>query len=139
MAKGVKRTKAAPARAREDADVQVRQCLDMMASGRWVIGQSHLAIAEEHGVHPDTAGRWATAASRVLRIALEGDVEQIRAQMVATLGTIIAGTMAGEPRTSIAAMELQSKLLGLVVQKHEVAMTDDECRDLVQRAAKLAK
>ena len=133
-----RKAKADPARAR-DADDQVRQCLDMMASGRWVIGQSHLAIAEEHGVHPDTASRWATAAGRVLRLAAQGDMEAIRSQMLATLGTIIAGSMAGEPRTAIAAIDLQSKLLGLQVQKHEIAMTAEEAEKLVAEAAALAK
>jgi hypothetical protein len=127
------------ARTRSNADLGVDECVQMMTSGLWISGQSAAAVAKKHGVSPCIGRQWAATASRIVRAAVSGDLEELRARMVATLETIIAGSVGVEGRTAIAAIDTQAKLLGLVVQKHEVAMTDDECRDLVQRAAKLAK
>jgi hypothetical protein len=134
------KSKATHARTREDADAGVRDCVELMTSGQWVQGRSHLAIAEKHGVSPTTSRDWATNASRIVRIAIEGDVEDIRAQMLATLGTIVCRCMdAADHRTAVSAMETQAKLLGMLVQKHEIAVTDDEAAKLVAEAAALAK
>lgn len=144
-------------RAREDADAGVRDCLDLMTSGRWVTGRSHQDVAARHGVHAETVKKWATNASRIIRFAIEGDVEDIRARMVATLDTIVAAAMnateqhavrtedgietvqlpKADLRNAISAIETQAKLLGLVVQKHEVAMTEDEARKILNDAKKL--
>lgn len=146
-------------RAREDADAGVRDCLDLMTSGRWVTGRSHTEVAERHGVHPDTVKKWATNASRIIRFAIEGDVEDIRARMVSTLDHIVAQAMgrtehkvvyqrdiaqrldvevaAPDLRAAVAAIETQAKLLGLVVQKHEIAMTEEDARRILEDAKKV--
>lgn len=146
-------------RVREDADAGVKDCLDLMTSGRWVTGQSHLEVADRHGVHPETVKKWATNASRIIRFAIEGDREDIRARMLATLDTIVAKAMTTQdvfttgindkgglvsefrdaPNLSAAtqAIETAAKLLGLVVQKHEVAaMSEEEARKVLADAAK---
>lgn len=144
-------------RAREDADAGVRDCLDLMTAGTWVTGTSHRDIADKHGVHPDTVKKWATNASRIIRFAIEGDAEDIRARMLATLDTIVKKAMttrdvfttrtgddietrfydAPNLPAAISAIETQAKLLGLVVQKHEVAMTEAEARQVLEDAKKL--
>jgi transposase-like protein len=144
-------------RAREDADAGVRDCLDLMTSGRGVTGKSHLEVATRHGVHPDTVKKWSTNASRIIRFAIEGDVEDIRARMISTLDHIVATAMvtkkvattgegrdkvaefydAPDLRAAVAAIETQARLLGLVVQKHEVTMTEDEARKILADAKRL--
>lgn len=139
-------------RARADGDAGVAQCLELMTTGKWVPGRSHQALAAEHGVHPDTVKKWATNASRIIRLAIEGDVEDIRAQMLATLGTIVSEAMSYERvlttrdgdttvvpqpdlKAAIAAIAEQAKLLGIVTQKHEVAMSPEEIERLIADAA----
>lgn len=141
-------------RARADGDAGVSQCLELMTTGKWVPGRSHQALAAEHGVHPDTVKKWATNASRIIRLAIEGDVEDIRAQMLATLGTIVSEAMSYERvvtdrngnsetvpqpdlKAAIAAIAEQAKLLGIVTQKHEVAVSPDEMERLLAEAAAL--
>ncbi len=126
------RTKDGTPRTREDSDQGVHECLALMTSGQWVTGKSHRELAERHDVHPDTVKKWATSASRIIRIALEGDVEDIRARMVSTLEGIIADARTGaDHRAAVAAVEAQAKLMGLVVQRVEVAMTEAEAEALV--------
>lgn len=135
----------ARAKAKEAGDEGVRECLNLMASGRWISGVSHLHVAERRKVHPGTAMNWATAAGRVLRLAVEGDTEDLRSRMVATLGAIIDTAMNTDLKAAISAIDTQAKLLGLMVQKHEVksdlsTLTDEQ---IEQRAkalvAKLGK
>ena len=112
--------------------------MDLMTSGRWVQGQSYLAVASKYGVSPTTSRDWATNASRIVRLAIEGDVEGIRVQMLATLGTIVCRCMDAEDhKTAVSAIETQAKLLGLMVQKHEVAVTPDEVEKLIAEAKAL--
>lgn len=138
-----KKAGATRARTREEADKGVEKCIELMTGGQWVTGRSHRAVAEEFGVSPATVKDWATSASRVIRLAIEGDREEIRARMVATLETIIADSLnkhvvdpdgvvmpSPEGRTAVAAVETQAKLLGLVEQKHRVEVN-------VQQYAKL--
>lgn len=135
-------------RKREDSDAGVRDCVDLMTAGRWVTGHSNRVIAKKHGVSPATVKNWATSASRIIRASVEPDREDIRARMVATLDTVVARAMrlkkpvymrgdgegvttlmdAPDLRAAVAAIDTQARLLGLVVQKHEVSMTEDEAR-----------
>lgn len=138
-------------RAREDADAGVKDIVELMTSGRWVTGASHQAIAAKHHVHPETVKKWATNASRIIRFAIEGDVEEIRARMVSTLENIVSTAMTYERvitdrhgasftvaqpdlKAAVSAIDLQAKLLGLVVQKHEVQMTEEEARRVLSDA-----
>jgi uncharacterized protein YjcR len=120
-------------------------CVKLMADGLWVTGVSNVAIAEKHGVSVATVKAWATNASRIIRALHEGDMEEIRARSLSTLETIVATAMRtkkavqvyrrtksgkqsmatefmDEPSLSaaVAALELRAKLLGLIVQKHDV-------------------
>lgn len=94
-----------------------------MTAGEWVPGLSHEYVARRCGVAPATVKDWATSASRVIRLAVDGDKEDIRTRMLATLDTVIRralGPKRGDLRAAVAAVESQAKLLGLVVQKHDV-------------------
>lgn len=115
--------------------------MNLMADGLWVTGVSHAAIAEKHGVSPATVKDWATSASRVLRLSLAGDQEDLRARLVTTLERVVsaamskqAATMGGELypnpdlKAAVAALSEQAKLLGLVVTKHEVQLTEEQAR-----------
>lgn len=126
-------------RAREENDVGVQDCVDLMVSGRWVPGKSVHVIAEKHGVSWRTVENWATNASRIVRLAIQKDTEDIRAQLVATLADIVSEARdAGDRKAAVMAVAEQAKLLGLVVQRHEVqAMTPDEADRLIAEAKKL--
>lgn len=126
-------------RARANADQGVRDCVDLMTAGQWVSGKSHADIAFKHGVSPATVKDWATSASRVIRLAMEGDLEDIRARMVATLEGICAeARTAGEYRAAVSAVAEQAKLQGLIVNKQEITVSPEEADALIAEAAKLA-
>lgn len=130
---------ATRARGRADADIGVRDCVELMTKGLWVSGRSHQDIAFKHGVSPATVKDWATSASRVIRLACEGDLEDIRARMITTLEGITADARsAGEYRAAVSSVETAAKLLGLIVQKHEVAPSPEEVQKLLAEAAELA-
>lgn len=122
-----------------------------MVEGRWVSGASHRFIAEKHGVAPATVKDWATSASRALRLIVAVDPDEMRARLIATLETVVSKAMARQSATmggelydnpdlksAVSAIAEQAKLLGLVVQKHEVqAMTPEEADRLIEQAKKL--
>lgn len=119
-----------------------------MADGLWVSGKSHADVAAEFGVSPATVKDWATSASRVLRIAVEADKEELRARLVTTLENIVAEAMrtkkavtvrklvkvgrkrvpstvteymdAPSLQAAVSAVETQGRLLGLISQKLDV-------------------
>jgi hypothetical protein len=153
-------------RAREDADAGVRECMELMVAGRWVAGTSHAELAAKHRVAPTTVKDWATSASRVIRLALEGDKEDIRARMLATLDTVVSKGMqtvkvatigpegardskfydAPDLRAVVSAVETQARLLGLITTRHDVTtrpsvahLSRDEHRaELEKLAAEIA-
>lgn len=145
MGKPGKPRTAGRARVREDADAGVRHCLEMMVAGQWISGQSHAEVGKRYAVSPRTVEAWATSASRVLRLTIEGDVEDIRARMLATVDVILARSMGltvdnGDgsatgygysAKDALSAIDVKAKLLGLMVQKHEVAVTDEEAKKLI--------
>lgn len=107
------------ARTREDADVGVRRCVELMTGGHWISGASHQAVAEEFGVSPRTVEDWATSASRIIRVAVEGDLGDVRARMLATLDTIVSKAMTGKEdlKAAVSAIEAQAKILGFAKQQ----------------------
>jgi hypothetical protein len=124
--------------------------MELMADGLWVSGKSHADVAAQFGVAPATVKDWATSASRVLRLALEEDREQLRARMVVTLENLVAEAMrtvkpvlvrkavklpgakratvmtvtemlpAPSLQAAVSAVQTQAQLLGLVSQKVDV-------------------
>lgn len=116
--------------------------MSLMADGLWVSGRSHADIAFKHGVAPATVKDWATSASRVLRLAVETDPEDIRARLLATLETVVSramsresATMAGELypnpdlKSAVAAVAEQAKILGLIVTRtQDVPLTEEQAR-----------
>ena len=120
----------------------------LMADGLWVSGKSHEVVAKQFGVAPATVKDWATSASRVLRLILEQDKEEIRARMIATLENVVAESMktvkpvtvrkeltrkgkrvsvsvtemlpAPSLQAAVSAVLAQAQLLGLVSQKLDV-------------------
>lgn len=134
-----KKTSATRARTRKDADEGVRDCIKLMTEGKWISGQSHSDIAFRHHVSPATVKDWATSASRVIRMAVEGDLEDIRARMIATLESITHDARVDrEHRAAVASVETAAKLLGLIVTKNEVTVPPEEVDRLIAEAAKLA-
>lgn len=131
--------RATPTRTRERSDAGVRRCVELMTSGLWVTGKSGAQVAEEFGVAEATVKDWATSASRVIRLAIEGDKEDIRARMIATLDLCIAKAMtktgaavgkggevsvydAPDIKAAVSAVGEQAKILGLVA-KTEMEVT----------------
>jgi len=107
--------------------------MDLMVAGKWVSGRSHEEIAKRHGVSPATVKDWATSASRVIRQLMEGDKDDLRARMLATLETVVEKAMstrdtfttgvgremvsefydAPDLRAAVGAIDTSAKLLGL--------------------------
>lgn len=105
--------------------------MDLMAAGLWVPGRSHELVAAQFEVAPATVKDWATSASRILRLAVEEDAEGLRARLTATLDTIVSRALSADKpdyRAAVSAVDTHARLLGLVVQKHEVAMTEEQAR-----------
>jgi hypothetical protein len=127
-------------RTREDADAGVERCMHMMLAGEWQPGTSHKLVAEEFGVSPVTVKNWATNASRIIRLCPDEETrEEIRLSMLTTLSRVVQEGFDrkvvvmprhrdGSPeyvdspdlKAVVAAIDTQAKLLGLVVQKHDV-------------------
>jgi transposase-like protein len=107
-----------------------------------VSGASHEEIAQKHGVSPATVRDWATSASRVLRLAVEADPEDIRARLLTTLEKVVASAMGRtspkstgdlysnpDLKAAVSAIAEQAKLLGLVVTKtQEIPLSEDQAR-----------
>lgn len=112
------------ARANE-VDRIVAGIVDDMASGRWVTGRSHRALATEHGVSVSRVEDWATEAGRLLRVLMLVDREDLRARNAAHLETLaVDAHMAGEFGDAVRARAEMGKLLGLnAPEKHEHAHT----------------
>jgi transposase len=95
--------------------------MELMAAQLWVAGASHTQVAKECGVSPATVKAWATTASRVLRIGMEPQTEEIRKQSLQQLEVIVAQAIASrELRAGVAALELRAKMLGHIVHRHDV-------------------
>ena len=122
-------SRRAKKRTRIDADAGVRDCMELMAAKLWKPGGSHKAVAARHGVSPATVKDWATCASRLIRLYVDADRERWRAKLVATLEMVVSKGMRGDLRAVVSAVAEEGKLLGLVIQKHEVQMTEEQARE----------
>lgn len=122
-------------------DEAIREIITMVTSGQWRSGVSHAELAERHGVTEHTVSGWATQAHRLIRMCI-GDGEEVRTRLIAMLEDIHrraigrqAATSEGELydapdlRAAVSAVSEQAKLLGLVVQRHEVQMTEQQARE----------
>lgn len=118
----------------------------MMVSGTWVTGRSNVEVAQRHGVSVATVKDWATCASRLIRLAIANDPEELRARYMAALEGIAASAMSRQAATmggdlyanpdhkaAIAAYAESARLGGLVVQKHDVNMTEAQARETWKR------
>lgn len=112
-----------------------------MAAGQWVSRQSLVQVAQEFGVTPHTVEAWATSASRIIRASVSGHMEDIRARMLVTLEGVIAEARAAKKhKEAIQAVDTYARLLGIMVQRHELKhMTEEEADKLLLEAAELAK
>lgn len=104
------------------SDHVVDECLHLMASGRWVRGVTVREVAEQFGITVDRASELASRASTVIRHAVEGDRDDIRARMLATLDTIISSHAEKNGKVAVAAIAEQGKLLGLTDSAPRVAV-----------------
>lgn len=94
-----------------------------MSDGRWRTGASHEVVAKKFKVSPATVKDWATSASRIIRLAIEPDREELRARLVVTLEGVVARalkTKRPDLRNAIMAVAEQGKLLGLATSKIDV-------------------
>lgn len=91
-------------------------------------------IAAREGADPAAVEKWASSAGRMLRLASTDQVSALRARNVARLDeaydlalehevVTADGDIHESPdiRAAVAAVAEQNKLLGLIVQKHEVS------------------
>lgn len=119
---------ATPARAKGAArrivsDAGTMRCVELMTSGQWVSGRSHIEVADAFSVSPETVKEWATSASRIIRLCLGDDREAIRARMVSTLEEVQRQALGGKKpdlKAAVAAVSANAQLLGLVEQRHKV-------------------
>lgn len=113
----------------------VRRCVELMTADEWVTGESHAKVAAEFGVSPHTVKTWASAAARIIRIAI-GEGDEVRARLFVTLERLQrmaeskqAATADGEiyaapdVKAAIQAVAERAKLWGLVEQRHKVDIT----------------
>lgn len=92
---------------------RVRHVIDLMASGRWVTGQTARELAEEWGLTVSTVEETSAEASRALKLSL-GDAEEIKARWIATLEHNAAkASAAGEYTAVPRSLEVAAKLAGL--------------------------
>lgn len=140
-----------PARAREE---RVDHIVGLMARGEWRAAASHRDLAVLWGVSVGSVQDYAREASGILRHLVEGDVEGIRAAVVASVERIRVDALANtrtwkgkqypspDYRSALMAVELQAKLLGLIVNKADVRvspvdnMSEDEVNALLLEEAK---
>ncbi len=130
------------ARANDEApmvDAHVERIADLMADGAWgPVAEASMAM--NAGVARGTVRKWAAMAGRLLRLTMdESKTEERRARNLATLDAVVAAAFqAGDFKATVSAVAEQNRLLGLVVQKHEVqAMTAEEADRLIAEAKKL--
>lgn len=122
-----------------EVDRIVAGIVDDMASGRWVTGRSHRALATEHGVSVSRVEDWATEAGRLLRVLMLVDREDLRARNAAHLETLaVDAHMAGEFGDAVRARAEMGKLLGLNAPEkveHAPAQTEWEQLPAAERPA----
>lgn len=121
---------------REVSDQGVRHCIELMTSGRWVIGKSGPEVAAKFKVSPETVKEWAVSASRCIRICIEdeGAREDIKARMIATLDYIVGLNVEDDSKVAVSAIAEQGKLLGLVTQNHKVDLRVEQFEQLEPQA-----
>lgn len=112
------------ARARELGDERIKQIMRSMCDGSWRAGESHMQMAEEHGVALQTVNGWATNASRTLRLLLAPD------DKAEVLGELLAGIEQckrialekddPDVKAALTGIELRGKFLGMFTTKLEV-------------------
>jgi hypothetical protein len=105
-------------------DERSAHVLAMMATGRWVTGASHAALAEEWKLDAGEVAHIAQRAGQALRVLMLVDRDDMRARNAATLEAIAAEAKAcGEYGDAVRALAEQGKLLGLnAPEKHEHAV-----------------
>jgi len=131
-------------------DHGVDEIVSMMAECKWIPGLSERQLARKYDCSVMNIERWAYQAARVIRKAMSGDLEDIRARMVVSLASIASSALsatrvtdagvelpAPDRRSAIAAIDLQAKLLRLTVQRIEVEnVTDEEKKELMAKVVK---
>jgi hypothetical protein len=101
-----------------ERDRRVDRVVDLMTRGEWQGARSARELAGEWDVHMHTVHDYAREASGIIRRSLEGDAEDLRAQLLAGLDELTRkATSAGEYRAAIAGFELRAKVLGLVERR----------------------
>lgn len=105
------------AEAQRARDVIIRGIMTEMCEGRWQTGKSHRALADVHNVELSTVRGWAAEAALVLR-QCRGNPEDIRDEILAGIENCHRFALAeNDVRSALSALELRTKVLGLLVTK----------------------
>jgi hypothetical protein len=120
-------------RARAETDERVIEVAGLMSAGKWRAPTSHALLAEKYGVTPAAVEKWATSASRLLRMMDSAQLAAYRARNIERLDELYdlaldaehvdsQGGVHPQPdiRGATGAVAEQNKLLGLIIEKHEV-------------------
>ena len=127
-----------PARARALRDERVDHIVSLMANGWWEGARSSIKLAAEWGVTKHAVGEYAREASGIVRRLIEGDPGDIKAEILAGLEHIRVLALAAvkiekvgrddyEERrapdlgSALRAYELRAKMLGIMIEKHEIS------------------
>lgn len=103
---------------RAEAEARVREVADLMRAGAFVRGRTARELAARWGVSRSVAEHAAAEASRMVARELEADRDMATVAIWTRLERVM---VEGEDRDAVKACELAAKLLGLMVERHEVA------------------
>lgn len=105
---------------RARVDALVFEIAQRMAAGEWKPADAEQYALRE-GVSVSQAQAWAVRAGKFLRVADPSEAQMLRARNVDRLDeTYQAAADDGDNKACVSAVEAQNKLLGLIVEKHEV-------------------
>lgn len=102
-------------------DGHVIEIAGAMSAGKWVPGASHEAMAQRESVTVSAVESWSATAARMLRLVEAPQLAALRARNVARLDDVYEDAETdGNHQARVSAIGEQNKMLGLVVQRHEV-------------------
>ena len=115
-----------------ELDEAVRRIIELMLRDEWRAGTSHLEFARKHHVQVVTVRRWASEASRFIRLC-EGDQEQIRDELLRNVRRIGGkAEEAGDNRNALAAQELRMRVHGVLDPRPTEELSEAELDALIR-------
>jgi len=109
-----------PAHARAVKDQRVDHIVRLMAHGEWHGAGSHHELSDAWGVSIAAVQEYARIASGIIRVVVEGNPDEVRAEIIAGIEAIKAQAIKQrELRTALQAVDLKARMLGLITNKVE--------------------